>query len=169
MSIASICITGTPGVGKSSLAQELCRRLPSLCYVDLGAAIRERQLFSEWDDEMNASILDEDKVLQYLGDLAESRGAQGGIVVDFHSIGFLPGDFFKLAIVLTADTATLWDRLEARGYDTKKIQENVEAEIFKESTREAIEAFGEDKVVEFENNTPQDAERNLGELLKLFL
>ena len=165
--LPNICITGTPGTGKTSLAKELCRRVEALLYVDLGHEIKTRKLFSEWDDEFDASILDEDKVLQFLNSLVLSR-PQGGIVVDFHSVGFLPSDSFAGAVVLRADTNVLWDRLAARGYSEAKVKENVESEIFQTSLEEAAEAFGEDQIMERPNNNLQDAEDNLKLLTGLF-
>jgi broad-specificity NMP kinase len=38
----------------------------------------------------------------------------GGFVVDYHGCDFFPERFFRLVVVLHADTAVLWDRLAAR-------------------------------------------------------
>ena len=163
--LPNLCITGTPGCGKTSLASELCRHSPGLTYVDLGKEIKERSLFSEWDDEMNASILDEDKVIDFLQQLVAEH-KQGGLIVDFHSVGFFPSELFAGAVVLRTDTDKLWDRLSARGYTEAKVKENVEAEIFQTSLEEAVEAFGEDNVISKESNTPEDAQKNLEFLIK---
>lgn len=50
-------------------------------------------------------------------------------MVDFHSCELFPERWFGLVVVLRADNSVLYPRLEKRGYDKKKIEENVEAEI----------------------------------------
>ncbi len=64
-----ILVTGTPGTGKSSLAEELGAAL-KIPVVEVGDLIKENKLYEEWDDEMDCSIFDEDKVV------AEVRKAQ---------------------------------------------------------------------------------------------
>jgi adenylate kinase len=66
-------------------------------------------------------------------------------VVDYHSCELFPERWFDLVTCLTLvdDTATLYDRLAARGYSEKKIRENVECDIFQVVVEEAKEAYEE--------------------------
>lgn len=166
--LPNIVITGTPGCGKTSLASEVAKQFPSSVHVDLSRVIKEKKLYSEWDDEMNASILDEDKVADFIDELYEERIDTGGIILDFHSVGFLPDDFFDKVFVLRTDTAALWDRLLARGYPQVKIQENIDCEIFGSSLEEAVEAFGEDNVQEISSNTSEDVQTNVKLISQFF-
>ena len=49
--------------------------------------------------------------------------------------------WFDLVIVLTTDNAILYERLEKRGYDQKKISENVQCEIMAVIVEEARESY----------------------------
>lgn len=123
----------------------------------MGQVIKDEQLYTEWDDEKNCSIFDEDLVMNRLEDVVSG----GNKIVDFHSCDFMPEEWFDFVYVLRADTAVLYDRLEKRHYNEAKIKENVECEIFRVLLDEAIEAFGEDKVVELQSNTFDDLSSNL--------
>ena len=48
----NIAITGTPGVGKTLLAQKVAETL-KMTLVDVGGMIKTDKLYEEWDDEMN--------------------------------------------------------------------------------------------------------------------
>ncbi len=165
--LPNIVITGTPGCGKTSLAADLAKNIPGTVHVDLSQVIKEKKLYSEWDDTMNASILDEDKVADYIDELYEERIDTGGIILDFHSVGFLPDEFFDQVFVLRCDTAVLWDRLLARGYPEVKIQENVDCEIFGSSLEEATEVFGE-AVQELSSNSIEEAKTNFKLISQFF-
>eukprot|EP00930_Biecheleria_cincta_P072417 TRINITY_DN59824_c0_g1_i1.p1 TRINITY_DN59824_c0_g1~~TRINITY_DN59824_c0_g1_i1.p1 ORF type:complete len:257 (-),score=55.81 TRINITY_DN59824_c0_g1_i1:20-760(-) len=149
----NILVTGTPGVGKTTL----CSALASSCamsHIEVGKLISEKKLYTEWDDEMNCSIFDEDMVCDALEPLLKS----GNCIVDFHSASDFPKEWFDLYIVLRADTQMMWQRLESRKYPEAKIKENVEAEIFQtclEEVREATEGSSI-PVWEMPNNTKAD-------------
>jgi len=126
MPLANILITGTPGTGKTSLAEAAAAAL-GLVHVDVGKAIREQELHSGWDEEFQCVLVDEDKVC----DALEEQMSAGGNVVDYHSCGFFPercatvrvastgaspalGSWFDLVLVLQADNSVLYERLHKR-------------------------------------------------------
>lgn len=45
--------------------------------------------------------------------------------------GLFTERWFDIVFVLMADTSTLYDRLKLRGYSGKKLEDNIECEIFK--------------------------------------
>lgn len=87
--------------------------------------------------------------------------AAGGVIVDFHTVDFFPERFFQLVLVLRTDNTVLFDRLVARGYNPKKVEENVTAEIMQVVLEEARESYSEEIVHEVPSNTPQDAEQTV--------
>jgi adenylate kinase len=155
-----VCVTGTPGVGKTTICALVKDRLEDdkFQFLNIGELIKERKLFSEWDDEMNCSIFDDKKVKNELKSIIAEAPEKGikSIVIDFHSVGFIPRKLVDKVFAIRTDTNKLWSRLEDRGYKEVKIKENVEAEIFMESLNEAVDQFGEDVVEECENNTEED-------------
>lgn len=53
--------SGTPGVGKSTLANELAQR-SSLNYINIGDFAKENDLYDGFDEQYNCPILNEDRV-----------------------------------------------------------------------------------------------------------
>jgi adenylate kinase len=129
-------------------------------FLNIGDLIKEKKLYSEWDDEMNASIFDDELVADELKRIVKQCDMDGkkGLLVDFHSVGFIPKKLVDRVVAIRTDTDKLWLRLEKRGYKKSKIQENVQAEIFMESFTEAADEFGEDIVEEMSNNSIEDRE-----------
>ena len=109
------------------------------------------------DDEHDALLLDEDKVV----DALEPILASGGTVVDYHGSDFFPVRFFDRVIVLTTDTATLWDRLEGRGYGEAKVRENVQCEIMRVCADEALAAWPAEAVTLTPSNSVDDMDANV--------
>lgn len=53
-----------------------------------------------------------------------------------------------------------------RGYIGKKLQDNVQCEIFQTIFEEAMEAYKEEIVHQLPSNTPEDLERNLDQIVQ---
>ncbi|EER06385.1 hypothetical protein Pmar_PMAR006156 [Perkinsus marinus ATCC 50983] len=143
--------------------QELGSAIGSCRVIELGKTIAAEHLYSEWDDDHNCSIFDEDAVEQHL----ESLGVFGkeNVVIDFHSPDFLPPEWFDLVVVLRCSTDALWSRLEQRHYTEAKIKENVECEIFQTILDDCREHFGEEKVLEFQSVSIDDIATNVQSVL----
>ena len=153
----NILICGTPGTGKSTTAEALAARVPSLRAVDVGALVRDQKLHEGWDDETDSYILDEDQ----LCDALEERMEAGGVVVDYHGADLFPERWFDLVVVLRTDNDVLYPRLEGRQYAPKKITENVEAEIMQVILDETREAYAPEVVVELPSNSIEDIDSNV--------
>lgn len=124
--LPNILITGTPGTGKSTLADAVAREFDGvLNYIDLGKLVKAKELHDGYDAEFDTYILNEDKVCDELEDTMQ----KGGNILEAHSCDYFPERWFDLVVVLRADNTVLYDRLAARSYSQKKIEENVEAEI----------------------------------------
>uniref|UniRef100_A0A3P9H9I6 Adenylate kinase isoenzyme 6 n=2 Tax=Oryzias latipes TaxID=8090 RepID=A0A3P9H9I6_ORYLA len=150
---------GTPGVGKTTLGKELSSRT-GLTYVNVGDLAQEGQLYDGFDEDYQCPILDEDRVVDELEDKME----EGGVIVDYHGCDLFPERWFHIVFVLRTDNTQLYNRLEARGYTGKKLQDNVQCEIFQTILEEAMEAYSEDIVHQLPSNSPEDLERNLEQM-----
>ena len=147
----NILVTGTPGVGKTAVAEALAKRLGLEC-VGVSALAASIGAHEAWDDERACHVLDEDKVL----DAMEPKLGAGGCVVEYHACELFPERWFDLVLVLRASTETLFDRLKERNYADEKLQENLQCEIMQVILEEARESYAQEIVVELANETPSD-------------
>jgi adenylate kinase len=150
----NLLLTGTPGTGKTTISAEVAKDL-GLRHIDLGAFARERDLVDTYDEALDCHVLHEDAVL----DALEPIMAQGSVVLDHHSSDWFPKRWFQAVVVLRADTASLYDRLEARGYAKLKLDHNVQAEIMQVVLDEAVESYPDVPLLECDNNKWEDMPR----------
>jgi len=153
----NVLITGTPGTGKSSICEKLLPVLPNYQYINVGEFADERQLYIEYDDELECYILDEDAVVEHMRPIMEDEA--GGMIVDYHGCDFFPQEWFDAVFVLRTSTTPLFNRLSDRGYSQKKLDSNVESEIFQLILDEAKSSFTQ--VYELKNDGPSDLEENV--------
>ncbi|XP_071493649.1 adenylate kinase isoenzyme 6-like [Diadema setosum] len=152
----NILLTGTPGTGKTTLGQEVAQRL-GLTYVNVGDVAKEKELYEGWDEDYECPILDEDRVIDELEDEMKA----GGRILDYHSCEFFPERWFDLVYVLRTDNSILYNRLEQRGYAGRKLEDNIQCEIFQTILEEAFSSYLPSIVKELPSNTPDDMEQNI--------
>lgn len=167
--LPNILVTGTPGVGKTSLSILLTDQLNELLnnsntlhtkrfnYLNVGQLILDKKLYSEWNEEFNVPEFDENATLDELEPIIE----EGGVVLDFHSAFFIPENYVDLVALLRCDNTILYDRLKARGYSEKKIKENIECEIMEVTADDVKDNFPADKILELHNEHNDDMLRNI--------
>jgi len=113
-----IAITGTPGTGKTVVGKLLVHLL-GWEYRDLSSLAKEKNLYEGYDKERNVPIVNITAIRKAL--------PKGDCVIESHFAHEIPND---LTVVLRCDSAVLKQRLERRKWIQKKIEENVQAEIF---------------------------------------
>lgn len=129
-----ISLTGTPGVGKTAISDELRKRGYEV--LDLNKIIRDNGLLEEKDEERDTFSVDIDALELAIGHyVGESK-----IFMEGHLSHYLGGDPI---IVIRCDPETLAERLRKRGYSENKIKENVQAEILDVILCEAAETESE--------------------------
>eukprot|EP00505_MAST-04D_sp_SCG-Rhode-Island_P001782 Stramenopile-MAST_4_protein_1782 len=152
----NILVTGTPGTGKTSTAS-LIAELTGLNHINCSALVKSKQLSTEKNDEYDCLMLDEDALCDEIEDTMDV----GGNIVDFHSIDFFPERWFDLVLVLRTDNTILYDRLQKRAYNQKKLQENVECEIMQVVLEEARNSYNEDIIHEVQSDNIDQMESNV--------
>ncbi|KAL7304863.1 hypothetical protein TKK_0002669 [Trichogramma kaykai] len=158
--LPNILITGTPGTGKSHMAKKLSQAL-NMQWIDVSKYAIENGCIEESDDEYNCPFLEEDKLL----DLMEPIMCQGGKIVDYHSNELFPERWFDIVFVLRTDNKILYERLVARGYTGKKLEDNVSCEILQTILQEAQESYDHEIVHELDSNTLDQADTNVERIL----
>lgn len=152
----NILVTGTPGTGKSTLSAELAQRT-GLEWVNIGEVAKESKLYDGFDKIYECPIIDEDRVIDEL----EDRIGEGGKILDYHGCDFFPERWFDIVFVLRTTTTNLYDRLKSRGYNAKKMEDNIQCEIFQTVLEEAHNSYRPEVVHELQSNTPEELEENL--------
>ncbi|KAJ8118259.1 hypothetical protein OPT61_g706 [Boeremia exigua] len=154
----NIIVTGTPGVGKTTHAEQLARAT-GLKHVSVNQIVKDEGFHEGKDEETGSWIVDEDKLLDYLEERNISE--EGGSILDWHACDLFPERWIDLVVVLRCDSTVLYDRLTARGYKDKKLEENMDSEIMQVLLDEAREAYKEEIVVELRSDSADDVDGNL--------
>jgi adenylate kinase len=103
-----------------------------------------------------------DYVVQLLDYLEETNLSEtGGYILDWHACDLFPERWVDLVVVLRCDSTTLYDRLAARGYKGKKLEENMDSEIMQVLLDEARESYKEEIVVELRSDKVEDVDANV--------
>jgi adenylate kinase len=153
--ILTLYFVGTPGTGKSAIAGAVAAAL-GMKVLEINDLVKEQSFFIGYDVFRDSLIIDEPLICGYLiPHLTKNQQVcLCGPVLE------LPPRLFDLIIVLRCNPVVLRQRLLARGYDTEKIEENVDAEIMEIVAEEAREIYGEScPICEIEttNFSPQQA------------
>ena len=133
-----ICVTGTPGTGKTTLAKKLADDLKNLKteYIDGNKIIKKHNLSEGIDKKKDCMIIDEQKFT----DSAIKECKKDSInIIDSHLSHHLPKNKVKFCIVCKSELKELKKRLEKREYSEEKIRENMDVEIFDTCLIEAQE------------------------------
>lgn len=155
----NILVTGTPGVGKSTLCAKL-GEVTGLSWLEVSKIAKENGCIEQFDEEYQCGVLDEDKLLDGL----EGMMAAGGNIVDYHSCNLFPERWFDAIFVLRTDNTTLFDRLSSRGYNGKKLDDNIQCEIFQTILEEALNSYKTEIVHELSNVTPEQLGDNVKQI-----
>ncbi|CBY14745.1 unnamed protein product [Oikopleura dioica] len=151
MVLPNILICGTPGVGKSTVVEQLVEAT-GWKSINVGQFAKDHGHICEQDEERNCGILDEDPLLDDLEEVQKN----GGNIFEFHGSEMFPERWFSLVVVLKTDNKILYERLEKRGYTDAKIQENVSCEIMQVLEAEARQNYKPEVVEVVDSNTIED-------------
>ncbi len=157
-----ICVSGTPGTGKTTLSKILARKT-GFRYVDVNIIIKKSGLSSGYDKKRQCEIIDTERLSKELEKIY--KNSRVSMIIDSHMSHFINKDIVDLVIVTRCSLNVLKQRLKKRGYDKNKIKENLEAETFEVCTTDAVEA-GHD-VVEFWSDTKYTEESMISLLRKI--
>uniref|UniRef100_A0A2I3RVU6 AK6 n=1 Tax=Pan troglodytes TaxID=9598 RepID=A0A2I3RVU6_PANTR len=129
--LPNILLTGTPGVGKTTLGKEPAS-ISGLKYMNV-----KEKLYDGYDEQYDC-----------------------GVIVDYHGCDFFPKRFFHIVLMLRTDTTVLYKRLETRGYNWKTLTDNIQREIFQVLYEEATTSHKEEIVHQLPSNKPEELENN---------
>jgi adenylate kinase len=144
----AILVTGTPGVGKTTVSHKLASKLDAL-YVGVTELVKKQQLITGIDENRQTLVADTEKVSKQLQQILAK--AEGTVIIEGHYVvDVVPKKSVNTVFVLRRDPRELKTALEKRGYEEKKLWENLAAEILDVCLWDALSACGADKVCEID-------------------
>lgn len=154
---ATVCISGTPGTGKTSVSRILSQ-MTGWRMIEINDFARERGLIAGFDKKRKTRIVD------ITGLKKESGTLRGNAILSGHLSHFAK---CGICIVLRASPPELEARLKKRKWSKSKIAENVEAEVLDACLIEAVREHGLNKVFEINTTgiTPRKAAEKIGAII----
>ena len=142
-----ILFTGTPCVGKTSVARQLSSSLQAL-YVNLTDLALKEKIIQGKDKQRNSIVVDEERMKKRLKELI-TKSREENVVVDGHyAANVVPTSLVSLVFVLRRDPVELRKLMEQSGFSEKKLRENLASEILDVCLVDALNVVGRRKVCE---------------------
>lgn len=158
-------ITGTPCVGKTSVARLLSAKLQAL-YVNLTDLALRENLIQGKDKERNSIIVDEDQMKKRLKELITKSDKEDAVIDGHYAVNVVPANLVSLVFVLRRDPVELRKLMEQSGFSEKKLHENLASEILDVCLVDALNVIGQRKICEV-NATGKSVEDIVQEILLL--
>jgi len=136
-----ISLTGTPGTGKTTVAEEV----DGFKTVDLTEFVKEREL----GEQQNEFKVDIEEMVEALEDEIDP---EEDTIIEGHLSHHFPADF---CVVLRCNPEELRERLSQRDYPEEKVEENIESEILDVILGEAVQK--QESIIEIDT-TNKEAE-----------
>lgn len=128
-------ITGSPGVGKTTISIALGKKI-GFEVISLGDVISKENL--EYDGVNKTHIVEPFKIIQ---ELKERELLDKNIIFESHYGEIVPSDNVKMCFVLRLSPDILAKRLQKRNYPEKKILDNINVEMLGTCLYEAVNQF----------------------------
>ncbi len=155
-------ITGTPGVGKTTIARLLADRINCLV-ISMGELATSEGLVTGYDEERDSYMVDVSRLKKRIDEILSGCS---NAVVEGHIPCAVSSEHVDYVIVLRLHPEALEARLRNRGYPECKVKENVLVEILDTCLQEALECFEDDKVFEIDT-TGRSPEEIIDEIVKI--
>jgi adenylate kinase len=144
-----ILITGTPCVGKTTLARQLSKKLDAL-YINLTELAEKENLTLGQDKERKTMVIDENKMRRKIRETIDTT-EKSNIVIDGHyAAAVVPKSHVTRIFVLRRNPVELRTFMEKCGFQGPKLWENLASEILDVCLVEALREHEKEKVCELD-------------------
>ena len=149
MSKRVILVTGTPCVGKTSVAHLLTSKLNAF-YVNLTELALRENLVSGKDEERDSIIIDENRMRHKIREIVENCDKSEVIVDGHYAVSVVPKGVTTYVLVLRRDPVELRRFMEQNGFSKRKLWENLASEILDVCLCDALNVYENGKVCELD-------------------
>ena len=132
----NIIVSGSVATGKTTLAKKLSKLL-NYRYIGIKELLKKNKLVIGYDKKRKAKIVDDYKFVNAVVKIIKQN--KNGLIIDSHLSHLIPSKYIDLCIITKCNLKTLKKRLENKGYDENKVNENLETEIMDICLNEAYE------------------------------
>jgi adenylate kinase len=160
-----ILVTGTPCVGKTSVARLLTPKLDAL-YVNLTELAVQGNFISGKDEERSSIIVDENRMGRKIGEIIENCDKQDIVIDGHYAVNVVPKSLVTYVFVLRRNPVELRRFMEQSGFSGRKLWENLASEILDVCLVDALKVIDEGKVCELDI-TRKSAEEAVDEILNV--
>jgi adenylate kinase len=144
-----ILITGTPCVGKTTVAKQLTTKLDAL-YINLTDLASKHNLTIGEDKQRKTTIIDEEKMRRKIRETIDTT-EKSTIIIDGHyAAAVVPKRYVTRIFVLRRNPIELRKSMETYGFSEPKLWENIAAEILDVCLVEALREHNKEKVCELD-------------------
>jgi adenylate kinase len=121
-----IAVTGTPGTGKTSFASLLAKKMPKYEVIEINDVVEKHKLFSRID-ENESKVVKLRALEEKMQEMIAERRKKSNLIIVGHLVPEMKLNQ-DVSVVMRLNLNALIKRLEARGYKTEKIRENIISE-----------------------------------------
>ena len=156
-------MTGTPCVGKTSVARLLASKLDAL-YVNLTELAMHENLISGKDKERDSIIVDEIRMQRKIREIVGHCDRKDVVIDGHYAVSVVPKKLVTYVFVLRRDPVELRKFMEQCGFSGRKLWENLASEILDVCLVDALNVHGKEKVCELDA-TGKSEEEVVSEIL----
>jgi adenylate kinase len=143
-----IVITGTPGVGKTSVSERLAANLGAF-HIDLADLVKRERLSSGYNRQRRTLLADTDELTKRVQQIVTQN--RGDVIIDGHyATSVVSKREVSRVFVLRCHPQQLKQQMEKRGFKGAKLWENLAAEILDVCLYDAIKEMGPEKICEID-------------------
>ena len=160
-----ILITGTPCVGKTTVARQLSKELDAL-YINLTEFAAKENLALGKDKKRKTMIIDEDKMRKKLRETIDTTPKTTIIIDGHYAASVVPKNNVTRIFVLRRNPVELREFMEKCGFKGQKLWENLASEILDVCLVEALREHEKEKICELDV-TSKSVENTVNEILAI--
>ena len=144
-----ILVTGTPCVGKTSVARLLTAKLDAL-YINLTDLALRHHLTSGKDENRDTIIVDESKMRKRIRELIQKTDKEEVVIDGHYAVSVVPRKLVTFVFVLRRDPVELREFMKRCGFSEPKMTENLASEILDVCLMDALNAVGGERTCELD-------------------